>query len=86
MVIGTGPQAVSQVEAIQCVRNLKSIKVIGRTIDQAEEFCKQFDSFVEPGNNDCLVDADIICTTLQVRATAMTTMTNLGCMESSREC
>ena len=62
VVFGTGAQAVSQVEAIQCVRNLKSIKVIGRTIDQAEEFCKQFDSFVEPGNNDCLVDADIICT------------------------
>ena len=62
VVIGTGPQAVSQVEAIQCVRNLKSIKVIGRTIDKAEEFCNQFDSFVEPGNNDCLVDADIICT------------------------
>ena len=62
VVVGTGAQAVSQIEAIQCVRNLKLIKVIGRTIDQAEEFCKQFDSFVEPGNNDCLVDADIICT------------------------
>jgi ornithine cyclodeaminase/alanine dehydrogenase-like protein (mu-crystallin family) len=62
VVVGTGAQAVSQVEAIQCVRNLKSIKVIGRTIDKAEEFCNQFDSFVEPGNNDCLVDADIICT------------------------
>ena len=36
--------------------------MIGRNIDKAQKFCNQFDSSVEIGTNDNLVDADIICT------------------------
>ena len=62
VVFGTGVQAYTQIEAIKTVRNLESIKVIGRNIDKAQKFCNQFDSSVEIGTNDSLADADIVCT------------------------
>ena len=62
VVIGAGVQALGQIEAIRNVRDLDSIKVIGRDMDKVEEFCSKLDSSVEPGIKDSLKDADIICT------------------------
>ena len=62
VVIGSGVQALSQIEAIRNVRELDSIKVIGRDMNKVQEFCSKFDSLVKPGINDSLKDADIICT------------------------
>jgi len=62
VVIGTGVQALSQIEAIQCVRDLNSIKVIGRDINKVEKFCSKLDSSIQPGNKSSLKEADIICT------------------------
>ena len=54
VVIGSGIQALSQIEAIRNVRELDSIKVIGRDINKVQEFCTKFDSLVKPGINDSL--------------------------------
>ena len=62
VIFGTGVQAYKQIEAIRTVRDLESIKVIGRNIDKAQKFCNQFDSSVESASSDCLKNADIICT------------------------
>ncbi len=62
VVIGTGAQAKTQIEAIQCVRDLESIKIIGREKEKTEKFCNEFDTLVQPGNMDDLKKADIICT------------------------
>ena len=62
VVFGSGVQAYTQIEAIRSVRDLEKVKVIGRDIDKAKNFCNQFDSSVEVGTDDCLIDADIICT------------------------
>ena len=62
VVFGTGVQAYTQIEAIRSVRDIEKVKVIGRDIDKAQEFCNQFDQSVEIGTKDCLIDADIICT------------------------
>ena len=62
VVFGTGVQAYTQIEAIRSVRDLEKVKVIGRDIYKAKNFCNQFDSSVEVGTDDCLIDADIICT------------------------
>ncbi len=62
VVIGSGVQALSQIEAIRNVRELDSIKVIGRNMNKVEELCSKFDSSIEPGIKDSLKDADIICT------------------------
>ena len=62
VVFGSGVQAYTQIEAIRSVRDLEKVKVIGRDIAKAKNFCNQFDSSVEVGTDDCLIDADIICT------------------------
>ena len=62
VVFGSGVQAYTQIEAIRSVRDLEKVKVIGRDIYKAKNFCNQFDSSVEVGTDDCLIDADIICT------------------------
>ena len=62
VVIGSGVQALSQIEAIRNVRELDSIKVIGRNMNKVEELCSKLDSSIEPGIKDSLKDADIICT------------------------
>ncbi len=62
VIFGNGAQAKSQIEAIRCVRNLDSIKVIGRSNKKVELFCAEFDDIVSMGDMNDLVDADIICT------------------------
>ena len=62
IVIGTGAQAITQIEAIQSVRNLESVKILGRSEEKAEKFCESFDNGVQPGNLHDLKRADIICT------------------------
>ena len=62
VVFGNGVQAKTQIEAIQSVRDLDEIRVIGRDLDKVESFCEQFDSNVFSGTLDDLLEADIICT------------------------
>jgi len=62
IIFGTGAQAKTQIDAIRCVRNLTSIKVIGRSEEKAIKFCNLFDSIVQPGEMSDLKRADIICT------------------------
>ena len=62
VIIGAGAQAGTQIEAIRCVRNLESVKVLGRSEEKTAAFCEGFDSVVQPGNRLDLKTADIVCT------------------------
>ena len=62
VIFGTGAQAQTQIEAIRHVRELKSVKVIGRSEKKTANFCNAFDEIVQPGRKDDLKNADIICT------------------------
>jgi ornithine cyclodeaminase/alanine dehydrogenase-like protein (mu-crystallin family) len=66
-IIGTGGQARTQLEAIACVRRLKSVKAFGRNAARREAFCvemtKRIGVPVQPANSaaDALRGAEIIC-------------------------
>ncbi len=62
VILGAGAQAGTQIEAIRCVRNLESVKVLGRSEEKTAAFCEGFDSVVQPGNKLDLKTADIVCT------------------------
>ena len=62
VVFGNGVQAKTQIESIQIVRDIKSIKVIGRDSKKAEKFCDKFDDTVSLGTINDLKNADIVCT------------------------
>ena len=62
VILGAGVQARTQIEAIRCVRNLDSVKVLGRSEEKTAAFCEGFDSVVQPGNKLDLKTADIVCT------------------------
>ena len=62
VVFGNGVQANAQIEAICQVRDIKSVKVIGRDSTKVELFCNKFDVRVSPGNLNDLKRADIVCT------------------------
>ena len=62
VVFGNGVQAKTQIEAIQIVRDIKSIKVIGRDSKKEEQFCDIFDDSVSLGTINDLKNADIVCT------------------------
>lgn len=62
VVVGAGAQATTQIDAIRCVRNLESVKVLGRLEEKTAAFCEGFDSLVQPGNKSDLKTADIVCT------------------------
>ena len=62
VVFGNGVQAKTQIEAIRTVRNLQSIKVLGRNSEKINLFCSQFDDKVSLGSVSDLKNADIICT------------------------
>jgi ornithine cyclodeaminase/alanine dehydrogenase-like protein (mu-crystallin family) len=62
VIFGSGAQAKTQIEAIRSVRNLESIKVIGRSVEKTVSFCNEFDNIVQPGEMNDLKEADIICT------------------------
>ena len=55
-------QANAQIEAICHVRDIESVKVIGRDFTKVELFCNKFDARVSPGNLNDLKHADIVCT------------------------
>ena len=52
----------TQIEAIRCVRDIQSIKIIGRNPSNVESFCAELDDAVSPGDMNDLDNADIICT------------------------
>ena len=62
VVFGNGVQAKAQIEAICQVRDIESVKVIGRDFTKVELFCKKFDARVSPGNLNDLKHADVVCT------------------------
>ena len=62
VVFGNGVQANAQIEAICQVRDIESVKVIGRDFTKVELFCNKFDARVSPGNLNDLKRADIVCT------------------------
>ena len=62
VVFGNGVQAKSQIEAICLVRDIESVKIIGRNSKKVELFCDEFDSRVSLGNLNDLKNADIVCT------------------------
>ena len=62
VVFGNGVQANAQIEAICQVRDIKSVKVIGRDSRKVKLFCNKFDVRVSPGNLNDLKCADIVCT------------------------
>ena len=62
VVFGNGVQAKAQIEAICQVRDIESVKVIGRNFTKVELFCNKFDARVSPGNLNDLKHADIVCT------------------------
>ena len=62
VVFGNGVQAKAQIEAICQVRDIESVKVIGRNFTKVELFCNKFDARVSPGNLNDLKRADIVCT------------------------
>lgn len=66
-IFGTGTQAITQVEAILCVREISKILVFGTSDEKERNFCKMLSSkhkvICESGNKSRLKEADIICTT-----------------------
>ena len=62
VIFGNGVQALTQIEAIRCVRDIQSIKIIGRNPSNVESFCAELDDAVSPGDINDLDNADIICT------------------------
>ena len=62
VIFGAGDQAKTQIEAISCVRELESIKVIDPLEEKVLAFCKELDLLVQPGSLQDLDNADIICT------------------------
>ena len=62
VVCGNGVQAKAQIEAICQVRDIESVKVIGRDFTKVELFCNKFDARVSPGNLNDLKHADVVCT------------------------
>ncbi len=62
VIFGAGDQAKTQIEAISCVRELESIKVIDPLEEKVLAFCKELDPLVQPGSLQDLDNADIICT------------------------
>lgn len=63
---GTGTQAITQVKAICCVRNIKTVFVYGTSPEKAKSFCTQMEQthnakFI-PGQLSDLSKADVICT------------------------
>lgn len=66
-IIGTGYQALLQVEAVMAVRPIRKILVKGRTTEKSEGFCKKLESMFQVSvvpviREDDLLRADIICT------------------------
>ena len=62
VVFGNGVQAKAQIEAVCQVRDIESVKVIGRDLTKVELFCNKFDARVSRGNLNDLKHADIVCT------------------------
>ncbi|MCB0489447.1 MAG: hypothetical protein R2820_00625 [Cyclobacteriaceae bacterium] len=63
---GTGTQAITQVEAVCCVRNIKTAFVFGTSPEKTKSFCTQMEqthkaAFI-PGQLSDLKKADVICT------------------------
>ncbi|HNP95344.1 MAG TPA: hypothetical protein PKJ63_06935 [Cyclobacteriaceae bacterium] len=63
---GTGTQATTQVDAICCVRNIKTVFVFGTSQEKTTAFCQRMEQthkakFI-PGQLSDLTKADVICT------------------------
>ena len=65
-IIGSGPQAVTQLEAVTTVRDIKHISLWSRNIKNAQQFAKkfehQYDVSVYESVESAVREADIICT------------------------
>lgn len=61
-IIGTGAQAYTQVEAVCCVRNIKSLAIYSRNEKNAEKFAEKCGFKGEIKINDGIAAADVICT------------------------
>lgn len=67
-IIGTGEQAVAHLQAISLVRQLRSVRIWGRSPDKAKEFAEQQSVAGRPRIEVCatirdaLVGADLVCT------------------------
>jgi ornithine cyclodeaminase len=69
VIFGTGPQAVRHVEALQAIRPLRSVQLIGRNAEHAERAAQEArqyapDARITVGTPDVVHDADlIVCAT-----------------------
>jgi len=65
-IIGTGEQAVSHIEAIRTVRDIRCIRIAGRTAERAQKFVQSLPSGIPAiackNAQDAVQGADIICT------------------------
>jgi len=67
-IIGTGGQAVTQLEAVAAVRKLESARAYGRDAAKREKFCKQMSEklgipvHASPSPGEAVRGADIVCT------------------------
>jgi len=75
-VVGTGEQAHIHLEAMQAVRTIRELRVVGRTIDSAERFADETrkrygDPTVTSTDSvqEAATGADIICTVTSARET-----------------
>jgi alanine dehydrogenase len=72
-IIGTGEQAAAHLHAISLVRKLRTIRVWGRSRDNAQAFAEREGAKVDPRIEvsetirDALVGADMVCTTTASR-------------------
>jgi ornithine cyclodeaminase/alanine dehydrogenase-like protein (mu-crystallin family) len=72
-ILGTGEQATRHLEAIAMVRDLRTVRVWGRSADQAEMFASReegrhaFRVVVAREASDAVSEADIVCTTTAAR-------------------
>jgi len=68
VVFGAGGQALTQIQAVCCVRAIKKVTVVARNQEKAEKFCNKIGAlgkFEKTATTDpsVIADADIVCTT-----------------------
>ena len=60
VVFGSGVQAEAHVEAMRAVRAIRTVTIVGRSIDSAQDLAYRAGAIV--GDAEAVTDADIICT------------------------
>ena len=60
--IGTGVQAETHIRLVKAVRDIRELRIYGRTYANAEKLTQEFGGTVASSVEECVAGADIVCT------------------------